>query len=364
LSFSTFIEPQKKIFGIRNAGLAVSVGSWSGVSVLMSFAWGIFTFGESVDSVAKTLCGIFILLTGFVGMSYFSSASQHPTTLSPEVSETSPDDEYISMEDAENDALENFNENDMQESSIEIDIQEYCNENDIQCPTKNDMHEPLLQRVGDGGSSVTEDIPPNSSRNHNNMHEPLLNELREGDNGVAEDIPSNQSGKIYILGMHCNKRTIGIIGAVIDGILGGSALVPMHYSSAGGLQYVTSFGIGAIIVTAIFWILLFIYHATQNGSLELGRKCLPSMHLKALLVPGIIAGTLWSIGNIGAILSVTYLGQSIGFSIVQCQMIVSGLWGIVWFGEIQGIKAVIGWMASALLTLVSIILLGREHDAE
>jgi len=85
------------------------------------------------------------------------------------------------------------------------------------------------------------------------------------------------------------------------------------------------------------------------------------MHLKTLLLPGVVAGTTWSIGNIGNILSVTYLGESVGMSVVQCQMIVSGLWGILWFKEIRGWMAIMGWMLAALLTLGSIMVLGREH---
>ena len=114
-------------------------------------------------------------------------------------------------------------------------------------------------------------------------------------------------------------------------------------------------------MTAFYWILLLLYYTYQSGSFTSGRGKLPSMHLQTLLLPGAISGTVWSIGNLGNTLAVFYLGEEIGMSIVQCQMIVSGLWGILWFGEIKGLKSILGWMFSALLTLGSILLLGREH---
>jgi len=314
------------IYAIRNAGLAISVGTWSGVGVLISFAWGIFAFGERVHSFAVTLFGISMVLIGFLGMSYFSCPYQ-PSKVSKNNEDT----------------LFESNEHNMQEPLIE-ELEEEQTENE----------EEEMKDVS----------PPNK----------------------------NSSGNIVFLGIELSRRSFGIIAAAMDGVLTGSSLIPMHYSrwvilliekyfnfvtlsffsdkllflwnsvnSAGGLEYVISFGIGAAIVTVAFWILLFFYHARKTGSLKLGWKALPSMYFKSLIVPGVISGTAWSIGNIGAILSVTYLGESIGFSILQCQMVISGLWGILWYDEIKGFKCISGWMLSALLTLMSMLLLDREH---
>lgn len=85
------------------------------------------------------------------------------------------------------------------------------------------------------------------------------------------------------------------------------------------------------------------------------------MHLKTLWLHGCTAGILWSIGNIGNILSVTYLGEGIGMSVVQCAIVISGLWGIIYFREIQGMTKIIGWSMSAILTIASIAFIGQEH---
>ena len=68
------------IFGIRNAGLAISVGTWSSITVLISFAWGIFVFDEEVQSITGTLFGILMMCIGFIGMAYFTTSSSSPST--------------------------------------------------------------------------------------------------------------------------------------------------------------------------------------------------------------------------------------------------------------------------------------------
>lgn len=280
------------IFGIRNAGLAISVGTWSGVTVLVSFLFGTIVFGERVYSVVVTLCGISMLLIGFAGMTYFSSP---PSTSNSDII-SSHDDVVISVSTSDS--------------------------------SSNDIREPLL----DDDST---------------------------DADIREDFESSRT--IMFLGREWNRRTLGIIGAAADGLLGGSLLIPMHYSSVKGIAYVISFAIGTAIVTAFYWILFFFYYTQQTGSFSSGYDALPSMHIQTLLYPGVIAGATWSIGNIGNTTSVTYLGESVGMTIVQCQMIVSGLWGIIWFGEIKGLRLITGWMCSALLTLGGMSLIGREH---
>jgi len=281
------------IFGIRNAGLAISVGTWSGVCVLVSFLFGTFVFRERVYSGVATLCGISMLLVGFAGMTYFSS----PPSTSNTADMSSNDDIILS-----------------------VSSDDSCNSDDLR--------------------------------------ESLLNDDSTGTNNT-EDLESSRT--IIFLGLEWDRRTLGIIGAAVDGLLGGSLLIPMHYSSVKGLAYVISFAIGTAIVTAFYWILFFFFYTQQTGSFSAGYHALPSLHMRTLIYPGVIAGTTWSIGNIGNTLSVTYLGESVGMTVVQCQMIVSGLWGILWFGEIKGLRFIIGWMCSALLTLGGMFLIGREH---
>lgn len=128
-----------------------------------------------------------------------------------------------------------------------------------------------------------------------------------------------------------------------------------------------------------------------------------------------ISGILLTIAMFGSILSVTYLGQGIGNSVVQSKIVIrcvrqyssssrvhsvafcvitdprfsmvvspsshrrftplhaglfsfhidlggdSGLWGILWYKEIVGRRTVAGWFASALLAVSGIVWLSHER---
>ena len=86
-----------------------------------------------------------------------------------------------------------------------------------------------------------------------------------------------------------------------------------------------SFGIGALLITALLWIFRYIYHVHQcKGSLVDAYRALPSFHLRVMWLAGGLCGSLWEIGNIGSIISVQVLGEGVGYSVVQAALLVSG----------------------------------------
>jgi len=176
------------IFGIRNAGLAISVGTWSAVTVLISFIFGSFVFGERVYSVGTTLCGISMLLVGFLGMSYFSSPTATTTaSTSSCLSSTTISHVTIGMSVGSDDA------------------------------SRKGMLEPLLEEFDDN-NETNMDAVEDEVVDHDGILTPCSNE---------ED---HISRTIIFLGFEWNRRTLGILGAAADGFLGGSILIPMHYS--------------------------------------------------------------------------------------------------------------------------------------
>jgi len=80
---------------------------------------------------------------------------------------------------------------------------------------------------------------------------------------------------------------------------------------------VISFAIGASIVTLFLWIMRYAYHVNRTGSFVKGFEALPSFHVRVMWLAGGTAGTLWSIGNICSMISVEYLGEGVGYSVVQ-----------------------------------------------
>jgi glucose uptake protein GlcU len=70
-----------------------------------------------------------------------------------------------------------------------------------------------------------------------------------------------------------------------------------------------------------------------------------------------------SFGNFFSLISVFYLGEGVGYPLVQTSILISGLWGIFYFKEITGPSRISKWLASSLLTIFGILLLSYEHHA-
>mmetsp|Transcript_55666 Transcript_55666/g.166757 ORF Transcript_55666/g.166757 Transcript_55666/m.166757 type:complete len:111 (+) Transcript_55666:1219-1551(+) len=107
--------------------------------------------------------------------------------------------------------------------------------------------------------------------------------------------------------------------------------------------------------------LRFCYHLHSLGSVVAAYDELPAFHVRIMWRPGCLSGFLYSIGNISGILAITALGDFMGYSLGQGSLIVSGLWGIFFYKEVQYIGDLVGWFASAFVMLGGILWLGYEH---
>jgi hypothetical protein len=107
-------------------------------------------------------------------------------------------------------------------------------------------------------------------------------------------------------------------------------MVPLHFaamSGYGGPSYVISFACGAMLINVALWVLRYLFELYRlDGAYDKAYHALPSFHLRDLWFLGGLSGLLWSMGNFASILSVTFLGQGIGYSFTQSSMLISGLW--------------------------------------
>jgi glucose uptake protein GlcU len=62
------------IYGIRMAGLAIAVGTWASIMIMVNFIFGILVFHEPVHDMWGTLGSFLLLILGLVGMSHFSAS--------------------------------------------------------------------------------------------------------------------------------------------------------------------------------------------------------------------------------------------------------------------------------------------------
>ena len=133
---------------------------------MTSFLWGIFIFKERISSIVRICTGIFFLVCGLIGTTYFSA----------------PEPEIKPMILLENEIAE-----------IET----------IR------LRESLLMEKDNCIESQT-----------TNNHSPL---------DITNPVPK-KSIHMMFMGFKFRRYTLGLLGAVIDGICGGCTLVPMHYS--------------------------------------------------------------------------------------------------------------------------------------
>jgi len=293
------------IYGIRMAGLAVAVGTWASIMVMINFFFGILVFEEPVDDVWATLCSFLLLIVGLIGMSNYSS---------PQKIRQSTFRETESLEESSGERYSNYQ--------------------------TLDAHD----------------------------DEPATEDRREEGEAEAEEEERNSNIAFFNGKISITKRQCGIMGAAMNGIMTGGSLIPLHYAAEegfGGAKYFPSMGIGAMIANTVLWLLFYAFRfgraILRDQSVKETFYEMPRWHFRVLWFPALIAGLLLSLAMFSTIIAITYLGQGVGNSIVQSKILVSGLWGIFWYKEVVGAKTIAKWFASAGICMISIIWLSYER---
>jgi len=145
------------------------------------------------------------------------------------------------------------------------------------------------------------------------------------------------------------RPLLGILCALSLSISNGSMLVPIKLSpvEAQGINYIVSFWIGVLGITPIFAFLYFLIFREK-----------PTWNFKVLCLPGLISGIAWNIGNWASIYATIFLGFTIGFPLTQCALLMGGLWGILVFREIRGIKRISVYIVSSIILIGGAVMLG------
>lgn len=148
----------------------------------------------------------------------------------------------------------------------------------------------------------------------------------------------------------------GVILAFCIGLLGGSIFVPLNlFTDLEGkdqVLYSVPFAVGTVISAAGFLIV-------HRGLQAAGAAVPLTWEVRKCFLPGLVSGILWNCGNMCAILSMLPpLGAAVGYPLTQSCMLIGGLWGVLFYREISGAKAIARFFACALILLVGAGLLG------
>ena len=149
----------------------------------------------------------------------------------------------------------------------------------------------------------------------------------------------------------------GWLGALGCGLLNGSLMVPFHYFSeersgqdgaSVGMGYIATFATGVAAVQPIFFLLY----------ARVPFRPLPPLLCSELALPGLITGVFWAIGNFESTFATLHLGQAVGYPLTQTCIVVAGLWGALFFGEIRGAPSLLLFSVSVLVIIGGAVLLG------
>ena len=121
-------------------------------------------------------------------------------------------------------------------------------------------------------------------------------------------------------------------------------------------SWYASFGIGAALVT-VGYLCLYICLRGWMGE----TNTFPDFHWNILKSAGLKAGVLWTLGNCFTTLAVARGGTAIAMpQVLSFNLIASGGYGILVYGEGENRAERIVWTVGALISLLSTLLLGAE----
>merc|ERR1719498_36894 len=93
------------------------------------------------------------------------------------------------------------------------------------------------------------------------------------------------------------------------------------------------------------------------------RKELPPMEFSVMKIYGILAGVIWFAGYMCEQGATDLGGQgTMGPASNACKLIVSGLWGILYYGEMKEPAQIACWIFFAVWTTAFVILLSQELE--
>ena len=118
-----------------------------------------------------------------------------------------------------------------------------------------------------------------------------------------------------------------------------------------GIGYVISFAIGSAIVNAVMWLCLYLWKK------NISSETMPSFHVKVMFLPGMVAGCLWSLGNVMAMVAVLSLGEAVGYSCVKAVSLCQAYGPFSTIMKLKDTRHILLWLGSAFCALVGIILL-------
>jgi len=185
---------------------------------------------------------------------------------------------------------------------------------------------------------------------------------------AAREVRTNDDGALLAEGRKsaaAGTAAFGIISACVLGLCNGSLMVSLNCFQNGcsaigieayegsvlaPLAFLPSLAAGIVVMQPVLFLLYW-------GRSMLAGK-MPQFHFSKVAASGLLTGAFWGMGNFNAMFATVYLGQTIGFPLTQCCLILSGIWGILYYKEIQGAAAISTFAIASVIILAGATLDG------
>lgn len=271
------------VVAVRYAGMATAVGTWASVMIFVNFIWGILVFEEPVANMYDTTAAFVLLTIGLIGMSKHSAPTRSHAS-------------RVELVEEHRQSINNL-----------IDYASF------RSPDVEKQQVKEKEGLLSGG--------PTSVLGHgrtNSFDAKLFTSYRSDDSSEKDfyfdEVPTfNPETHIQLLGdgIILQKRTVGILAAIFNGLMSGSSLIPLHYAERegfGGPHYMISYATGAAIANIGLWVVYYIVlvievHEQTSASADLyaplswtakmrqATANMPEWHFYQLWKPGFAAGT-------------------------------------------------------------------------
>jgi uncharacterized membrane protein len=180
----------------------------------------------------------------------------------------------------------------------------------------------------------------------------------DNNDSIVQHLVEKSSSTNSLLGRPLVKMIIGTLLSIVAGCLYGQSYNPMVYVkdnygdvSQNNLDYIFSIDSG-ILLTSLFYFI--VYSIVKKNEPEINSK---------LVLPGILAGLLWGLGNIAFFEAANILSESITFPIgCSGPNVVSALIGIVIYKEIKGTRNLIFLSLGFSATIAGCVLVALSSD--
>jgi hypothetical protein len=152
--------------------------------------------------------------------------------------------------------------------------------------------------------------------------------------------------------MLSSRLLVGLVAAVVVGLLNAVHMVPFRIAQkTDGItseDYIIPFATSALIVTLIA---IGVHYGVV-------LKEMPVMQVDKVAAPALLCGLLWSLGNFSTVHAVANLGLTVGYSLVQVQLLVSTAWAVLFYKELPLVgETVVVFVGSTVCIIVGMVLL-------